>query len=81
MQSQKDKVLTRGIQIINENPTLFKALEDFEKTGKLILKTRLNFTIDRDTAKKFRDYCKKNRLNMSEIVEELIKKNTPKNLN
>jgi len=67
MQSQKDKVLTRGIQIINENPTLFKALEDFEKTGKLILKTRLNFTIDRDTAKKFRDYCKKNRLNMSDL--------------
>jgi len=78
MQSQKDKVLTRGIQIINENPTLFKALEDFEKTGKLILKTRLNFTIDRDTAKKFRDYCKKNRLNMSEIVEELIEKKSAK---
>ena len=33
-----------------------------------------NFTIDRELAKEFRECCKKNRLNMSEQVENLIKK-------
>ena len=61
-------------KIIEEHKSAFKALEEFEKTGRLITKTRLNFTIGRETAKNFRDYCKKNRLNMSEIVEKLIKK-------
>ena len=60
-------------KIIEEHQSAFKALEEFEKTGRLITKTRLNFTIDRETAKKFRDYCKKQRLNMSEIIEKLIK--------
>lgn len=74
MQSQKSKFLQNALRIIEEKPSGFKALEEFEKTGKTITKTRLNFTIDREIAKKFREYCRKNHLNMSKEVENLIKK-------
>lgn len=73
MVSQKSRFLKKAMKIIDENPSIFKALEEFEKTGKIITKKRLNFTIDRETANKFRDYCKKNKLNMSKIIEDLIK--------
>lgn len=75
MPSQKSKFLKNALRLIEEKPAGFKALEEFEKTGKTITKTRLNFTIDRELARKFRDYCKKHRLNMSELVETWIKKN------
>jgi len=64
---------------MEEKKSALKALEEFEKTGRVITKTRLNFTIDRTLAKEFRDYCKKHRINMSELVENLIKKNLKTN--
>ena len=73
MPSQSE-FLKNALRIIKEKPSGFKALEEFEKTGRTILKTRLNFTIDRGTAKKFRDYCRKHKLNMSKEVENFIKK-------
>jgi len=73
MQSQKNKFLKKAFEIIEEKPAIFKALEEFEKTGKVITKTRLNFTIDREIAKGFREYCKKRHLNMSKEVENMIK--------
>ena len=73
--SSKSEFLKTFEKILEEKPSGFKALEEFEKTGKTITKTRLNFTIDRTLAKEFRDYCKKHRINMSELVESLIKKN------
>lgn len=74
MQLQKSKFLQTALRIIEEKPAVFKALEEFEKTGKTITKTRLNFTIDRELAKEFREYCKKHNLNMSKQVESLMKK-------
>lgn len=71
---RQSKFLKTALKIIEENPTGFKALEEFEKTGRMITKHRMNFTIDREIAKKFRDYCKKHHLNMSKQVEDLIKK-------
>ncbi len=73
MPSQKSKFLRSFERILKEKPGGFKALEEFEKTGKTITKTRLNFTIDREIAKKFRDYCKKHHLNMSETIENFLK--------
>ncbi len=61
-------------KIIEENSSVFKALEDFEKTGRVITKTRMNFTIDREIAKKFKEYCRKNRENMSNKIEECMKR-------
>ena len=77
MPSQSE-FLKNALRIIKEKPSGFKALEEFEKTGRTIIKTRLNFTIDRELAKEFREYCGKNRLNMSKEVEELIRKRIKK---
>ncbi len=60
-------------KIVNKHSSLFKALEEFEKTGKTIVKTRMNFTIDREVAKKFRDYCKEKNYNMSLKIEDYMK--------
>jgi len=60
-------------QIILEHKGAFKALEDFETTGKVATKTRMNFTVDKELARQFREYCKKNRENMSKKIEESIK--------
>tara|TARA_Y100000034_G_C6760035_1_gene338435 strand:- start:105 stop:344 length:240 start_codon:yes stop_codon:yes gene_type:complete len=73
MPSRKSKFLKTALRIIEIQPAGFKALEEFEKTGKTLTKTRLNFTIDRELAKDFRIYCKTHRLNMSEQVENMIK--------
>ena len=70
---QKSKFLRNAEKILEEKPAGFIALEEFEKKGKKITKTRLNFTIDRVLAKEFRTYCKKHRFNMSELIENFIK--------
>ncbi|MBI2507831.1 hypothetical protein HYV89_02655 [Candidatus Woesearchaeota archaeon] len=74
MPSQKSKFLSKAMQLMGEKGSALKALEEFEKTGRTITKTRLNFTIDREIAREFRDYCRKHRLNMSKQIEDLIKK-------
>ena len=62
--------------VINENQDLFIALEELDRTGRLVKtrrKQRVNFTIDEEVMRKFRTYCD-NKLKMSTIVEDLIKK-------
>ena len=61
-------------ELVKKHAGLFKALEEFEKTGKTIVKTRMNFTIDREIAKKFRDYCRKKNYNMSLKIEDCMRK-------
>ena len=78
MTSQKSKFVKTVERIIKEHPGAFKALEEFEKTGKVITKKRLNFTIDRELARKFREHCKKKGLNMSELIEDSIRQKLKK---
>ncbi len=62
-------------KIINEHQDLFLKLEDLDKTGKLTklkYKKRVNFTVDEDLVREFRNYCQKNNLEMSPMVEKLI---------
>jgi len=61
-------------EIVEKHASVFRALEKFENTGRVILKSRMNFTIDRVVARQFRDHCKKNRYNMSEIIEKFMRK-------
>ena len=72
-ETSMDKPLSRAMQLMEEKKSALKALEEFEKTGRAITKTRLNFTIDRETAREFREYCRKKHLNMSEQIEKIIK--------
>ena len=61
---------------IKEQPEAFEALLEFERTGKLPkigYKTRANFTIDAALLRKFREYCKKNGMKMSAVLEKYIK--------
>lgn len=60
-------------EIIRQNASAYEALMDFEETGRTIIKTRMNFTIDRAIAREFREHCRKGRINMSEAVEGCIK--------
>ena len=60
---------------IKEQPEVFEALLEFERTGKLPkigYKTRANFTIDAALLRKFREYCKKNGMKMSAVLEKHI---------
>ncbi len=61
---------------IDENPEMFAALEELDRTGKFKKRTykkKVDFTIDEDVFNMFRAYCKKNNINMSAKVESLIK--------
>jgi hypothetical protein len=73
--SSNKNLLEVADRIINENPEVFEALLEFERTGrlpKLEYKERVNFTIDAELMKKFRIYCKKKGYKMSSVIEKLI---------
>ena len=63
--------------LVDKNRDLLEALEEFDRTGQLSkssYKERATFTIDMDVMRKFRQYCEKNHLKMSSIVEKLLRK-------
>lgn len=68
--------IERARKIINENQDLFVSLEELDRTGKLKkikYKQRVDFTIDEDLMQKFRSYCKRNNIKLSNKVEDLIR--------
>lgn len=70
------KVIEKVRKIIKENPRMFEALLEYEKTGKLPrvnYRERINLTIDNNLLKKFKRYCKENNYNMSRLIEKHIK--------
>ena len=75
---QSNKFLKIAERIAKEDKALFDALIEFEKTKKLRTKERLNFTIDKVIAGKFKRFCKEHGYNMSakveQVIAELIKK-------
>ncbi|MBS3134225.1 hypothetical protein J4214_03260 [Candidatus Woesearchaeota archaeon] len=77
MQSnKKNNFLERAEQFIKENPRMFSALEEYDRTRKLpklTYRERINVTIDQDILKKFKEYCIKNNYNMSRLIEKYIK--------
>ncbi len=63
-------------KVINENQMLFIALEDLDRTGRLKkvdYKKRYLFSLDQEIMNRFRSYCRKNGIVMSNKVEELIR--------
>ncbi len=69
-------IAEKARKIINENQDLFEALEELDRTGKLRkadYKERATFTIGEILMGKFRSYCRKNNINMSAQVEDLIR--------
>lgn len=69
-----DKV-KRAKKLIALHPEWFEALGAFDETGKLPrlqTKVRVNFTLDEELYHKFRQFCKRNGLKMSQVVEGKI---------
>jgi hypothetical protein len=71
---QSNKFLKIAKNIAEKDKAVFDALLEFEKTGKIRTKSRLNFTIDKGAAQKFRKYCREHGYNMSAKIEEAIRK-------
>ena len=74
--SSKSKFLETAEKVIRENPEVFEALLEYERTKrlpKLTYRERANFTIESTLLRKFKSHCKKNNLNMSRIIEKHIK--------
>ena len=69
-----NKILQIARKTVKNNPELFNALLEFEKTKKIRTKTRLNFTIDKNIAQKFKKFCRNSSYNMSAKVENSIRK-------
>ncbi|MFH0876528.1 MAG: hypothetical protein V1859_11425 [archaeon] len=67
-----DNFLKVAEKIAKEDKPFFDSLIEFEKTGKIRTKDRVNFTIDKSLMEKFRKYCKENGYNMSAKIEKAI---------
>lgn len=69
-----DKV-ERAKKLIALHPEWFDALGVYDETGKLPrfpTKVRVNFTVDEELYHKFRQFCKRSGVKMSQIVEKKI---------
>jgi len=68
-----DKFVELAKKIAERDKPTFDTLMDYEKTGKIRSKTRLNFTIDKTVANNFKKYCRDKGYNMSKKVEQALK--------
>jgi len=60
-------------KILKKYPEVFQALEDYDKTHKLrkiYIRKRLNITIDENVLRDFKEYSRKNAVNISRFVEK-----------
>ena len=70
------KFLETARRVVRENPEVFDALLEYERTKKLpklTYHTRANFTIESNLLRKFRAYCTERGMNMSKVLEKHIK--------
>ncbi len=61
-------------KIAKRDKEFFDSLIEFETTKKLETKARLNFTIDKSIASRFRKYCRSKGYNMSAKLERAMEK-------
>ncbi len=68
--------LEKAKKVIAKNQDMLTVFEELDRTGKLrkiAYKTKVSFTIDEELFNKFRNYCKKNGINMSGRIESYIR--------
>ncbi len=77
------KFLNIAKEMVRKDKALFDSLIEFEKTKKMRTKTRLNFTIDKAVAVKFKKLCRNKGYNMSakveQAIEDIVEKNSSNN--
>lgn len=63
-------------RLLKEQPEIFEALLEFERTKKVpkfTYKKRVNFTLNPELFRKFRDSCEKKGIKMSTRIEQLMR--------
>ena len=70
---QSNKFLRIARNIVKTDKAMFDTLMEFEKAKKIRSKERLNFTIDKSLASRFKRFCKDKGYNMSAKIEQAIK--------
>ena len=68
--------LDKAKKIIAKNQDVIAVFEELDRTGKFkkrTYKTRAAFTIDEEMFNEFRNYCKRNGINMSGKIESYIR--------
>ena len=68
------KFIEKAREIAKRDKAVFDTLLEFEKTGEIRTKTKLNFTIDKTVAAQFKQFCRKQGYNMSAKIEQAMKK-------
>ena len=72
MQSFFDKAK----EVIAKNQDVIAVFEELDRTGKFrkrAYKAKISLTVDEELFNKFRNYCKKNGINMSGRIENYIR--------
>jgi len=67
------KFLKIAKNIAKKDKPLFDTLVEFEKTKRIKTKTRLNFTIDKTVASRFKKFCRDKGYNMSSKIEQYMR--------
>ncbi len=70
---RSNNFLKKAKEIAKRDKAVFDTLIEFEQTKKIRTKTRLNFTIDRSIASRFRKFCRDKGYNMSTKVEQAMR--------
>ena len=71
-----NEYLKRALRVIQENPQVFEALAEYDRTRKLprtVYRERINLTIDGNILRQFKRYAGERGLNMSKVVEKYMK--------
>ena len=68
--------LDKAKEVIAKNQDVITVFEELDRTGrfkKRTYKARVSFTLDEEVFNKFRNYCKKNGINMSGKIESYLR--------
>ena len=68
--------LDKAKEVIAKNQDVITVFEELDRTGKFrkrTYKTRVSFTLDEELFNEFRNYCKKNGINMSGRMENYMR--------
>jgi len=67
-----NKFIKKAHKIVERDKVVFDTLMEFERDKRIRTKTRLNFTIDKNIAAKFRKFCREKGYNMSSKIEQAM---------
>lgn len=70
---QSDDFLQTAKKLVIRDKAVFDTLLEFEKTKKIKTKERLNFTIDKSIASRFKKFCREKGYNMSAKIEQAMR--------